>query len=74
MEKLFLSSPNHHNTWILLQAALILPLKFGLKGTCFTAMEDIKLNVIPKHWKIPNKPSAGASNIDRIDGASACAQ
>ena len=43
-----------------------------LKGTRFATMEDIKSNATAELRKILKKPSASASNIGRIDGASVC--
>jgi len=45
-------------------------LKMGLKGTRFATMEDIKRR--PNSGRFQKKPSAGASNNGRIDGASVC--
>ena len=45
-------------------------MKMGLKATHFSNMQDIKSNSTAELRKIPKKLSAGASNIDRIDGAS----
>jgi hypothetical protein len=44
-------------------------LKMGLKWTRFETVEDMKSNSTAELRKIP-KPSAGASNIGLIDGAS----
>jgi hypothetical protein len=49
-------------------------LKMGFKETRLATVEDIKLNATAEHWKIPKKPSAGASNNGKIDGASVCAR
>jgi hypothetical protein len=47
--------------------------KMGLEGTCFATMEDKKSNAMAEFRKIKKKkPSAGASNNGRIDGASVC--
>ena len=53
---------------------LLPALKIGLKGTRFATMEDIKSNARPNSGRFQKKPSAGASNNGRIDGASVCAR
>jgi transposase len=49
-------------------------LKMDLNGTRSSIIEDIKSNGTAELRKIPNKPSAAASNNGRIDGASARAR
>jgi hypothetical protein len=47
--------------------------KIGLKGTRYTTMGDLDRMWWPNSGRFPKKPSAGASNNGRINGASVCA-